>query len=321
MSNPEATVPMIDRGAFIRDARRLVVEEVKEEVGGSFWKSADVKTANDFVVQPGGERTRVSVVIPEDLGPFAKYVPWGLSLPYATTRSRYAQLGLEICPHTDLSMSHSCYPSEPDYEGIRIADVYVKNFSQRAIRLPEDTGFFYLYYFNSPPLRGKNLMKMVGNDIKIGGEEGVDWRWWCPKTRDVDKIEGIEFFIDPESKAWIAPDNTEITIGSGSASNHNRAGVDAYLESPVPVVKDPILTIAESKSSLELSEDVNGLVETGVVYGGNRIGIVDPHARHLDSIYMEGGNTYGKFRTEVLGATTPTLSPQTVAIRFFSNRK
>lgn len=305
-----------DIGSYVREARRQINEEIRETTTG-FWKSGDIATAESIVVEPG-RPIAVDVVVPDDLGPLDLYYPWSLHLAYVHTRSRFAQLGLEVRQTAGIAMSCMARPEYECDDSRHLSTVFVDNHSQRAVYLPEDTRLFNLYYYTAQPLRGENLIKSIGTDISIGGQEGEDWRWWyAGEEKRLENIEGIEFFIDFDSRAYIPPNPVPIVINDGSALNHNREEVASYLRRPIPIQREHLLTIAKSKSTLDLSILVHGLVDTGLSYRNYPIGTHSVEGHQLASVIMEGGSTSGQFITEFLENTLESTSPRTVAVRFF----
>lgn len=196
---------------------------------------------------------------------------------------------------------------------------YSKNFAARAIHLPFDTKFFYLYYWDGSTIRGKQLKDLVGSKIKVNpDDQNKKWRYWYgpyASARDED-IRGIEFFIDPESRAYVPPHPEPMLLSDAPSANHNRSGVDQYLVKPIPQSAKPMLWIAETMSEIELDKSVNGLVDQAVSRMSHPVGMYENGDFQSNSIFVKGGNTYGKMRNEIVSETTEGKIPESTLVRF-----
>ena len=291
--------------------RQYIREELKKRPE-RFWVSPDIAVIEDITLEPNSV-TFVPVHIPFPMSPFTDFHPYAFSCTYATTRSRFAQLGVDVNANTGVSIAQtaaSLVDENDQYKGL-LASIAVINQAKRAIRLPEDAKFFYLYYWNGSTIRGKDLQDLIGSKIRVKGEEHKDFRFWygqIPTGREED-IKGIEFFIDPKSRSWIPPHSEPTTIDDDLTGNHNRSAVDRFLVKPVPKSQEAMLWIAETLAELELDSSVHGLLDM-VVSDDDSLDF------QTNSVLFRGGNTYGRMRTEIRSRTEEHLMPQTVLMRF-----
>lgn len=293
--------------------------EVREELNarGKFWISPDIATDMDVIIPPNRTAKYVDIRLePDKLSPFTEYNPYAVSCAYETTRSRFAQLGLEVIEGSSAEIARTFYWTQEEDGSKRYgAAVPVVNYAARPIFLPRGTRFFYLYYWDWKTIQGEELVDLVGKEIGLSGEEGKEWKWsyWPRFEGQVEGINGIELLIDEESQQWVPSGNEPMSISDGSIENHNRAGVDAYLAKPIPKVEKPILWIAETQSEVNLKEGVNGIV-------GRFIPRSESEPEYFEfqtnALLLQGGNTYGKMRTEIYSATTPDLIPKSSFVRF-----
>lgn len=260
----------------------------------------DIASAKDMVV-PANDLVFVPVAIPEDFFPISNLHPYALSVLHATTRSRYAQVGLEIVKG-----------------GILHSKVTVINHSNRPIELSKGEAFFYAYYFDGQTMKGKELDSRIGAGqdakIRVVGRENVDWRKWygVNKAHIPENLKGIEFIINPESRRWISPGDEPIRLHNKVAGNHLRGVLDTYLTKPIPQTDEQMFWVSESFAELYLDSSVHGILEWFVDETN--------HNFQTNSVLFKGGNTYGRMRNEIVSPTTEERIPKSIIMRFANNK-
>lgn len=292
--------------------RLWVREKLKELFGGKFWVGPDIATANSARLEPNC-RTLVPIAIPSDLKPFTDLHPYAFSCVYASTRSRYAQLGLEVSKATGVEIAATLQPVQDSHDSYK-ALIPVINQGVRAIHLSCGEKFFYLYWWGGATVTGQKLVDLVGSKIKIEGEQGKDWQWW---HNSAGEIGGVEFLIDPQSRAWIPPHTEPARISDGQTVNHSRDIVDAYLKKPVPQTGKPLFWVGETRAEITLDPSVHGLVDMSVACSmGACISEEENFDFQANSVLIQGGNTAGRLRTEICSPTTEDKIPQAILLRF-----
>lgn len=289
---------------FLYDYKWNVKQWVNQELNGHFWISPDIAVAEDTIVPPYPSGPgRIPIVFPDNLGPFSQLGPYALSVTDITTRSRFAQLGIEVDSNTALI-------------GLT-KQVSIMNFAKRPIYLAANTPICYLYYMSKPLLGGKALENALGNSIKITGNEGVDWRRWYgnPRINPRRSLLGLEFFIHPDSRRTVLPGNELMSIDGGEATNHNRTAVDQFL-APLPISDEEMLVIAETKAEIELNSTIHGLCDMATAYGKAEVGAFRIPDFQVNSLLLRGGNTYGRVRTETWGRILQGQIAETLLVKF-----
>ena len=317
----EGSMASVDTHLKLFDYRNAVRHELVEKINGKFWIGPDIGTTYDVIIPPNGAIVEVDVTLPyEDLRPFTDFDPYGLSTIEATTRSRFAQLGLEVpkSAFADIARTFYWIPQEDGTKKRFGGIVPAQNWSARPIKMEAGTKFFSGHFWDGETIIGEELHSFVGRDILISGQENETWRWWYSpnSTGEIEDIQGIEFFIDEKSRSWIPPSTVPMSINDGHSRNHNRAGVDKYLHSPVPIRQKPTLIIAQTMADIELTPKVHGLIEMALSPHGLPIGQGETDDIQTNSVFIRGGNTYGKMRSETLEHTGKFHKPQTVLMRF-----
>ncbi|MCL4354717.1 hypothetical protein M1349_04620 [Patescibacteria group bacterium] len=305
-------------GEQLRELRKNWSEQTKRKFGNTFHFSPDIASAENIVIYPN-EPTLVPVSFPKDMPPFidSNLLETGLAsyaLDHAEghTRSRFAQLGLEVTENPGLWISNTGFVSGENIE----AKVIVKNYSKRPILLPEGTDFFNLYFWNKKIAMNNELRDIIGSKIQISGIEGQDWRYWyCIDGYGEDLLAGIELKINPDSRSWIPPSSEPMVISGLQAENHNRSAVDEYLESPIPQSEKKILWIAETSSRLKLN-GVTGILSMAVSPAGMPIKTHENGGFQTNSVVLQDGNTDSHIRTEIFSATLEDQIPQHVLVHF-----
>lgn len=268
-------------------------EAVRTELNKrGFIITPDIASTKDQVI-PANDLVFIPVAIPEDFFPIPNLHPYALSVLHATTRSRYAQAGLEVVKG-----------------GILHSKVTVINHSDRPIELSKDEAFFYAYYFDGKTMRGEELDSRIGTEqdakIRVVGRENVDWRKWygVDKIHVPKNLEGIEFVINPESRRWILPGDEPIRLHDKDAENHLRGLLDTFLTKPIPQTGEQMFWVSESSAELYLDSSVHGILEES------------DYDFQTNSALFKGGNTYGRMRNEIVSPTTEERIPKSIIMRF-----
>ena len=300
--------------------RTDVRRELGVQFGDKFWISPDLGTKYDVVIPPNGGMTLVDIALdPATLVPFSSFHPYSLSTISATTRSRFAQLGLEVPQNAFTDIARTFYWT-PRADGTKQfgALVPVRNLAARPIEMSAGTNFFSGFYWNGKTLTGGELYNAVGNTIRISGKENETWRWFYGKDSigKIADVRGIEFFIDEESRSWVPSGIEPMYLDGEPAINHNRACVDKYLQSPIPNRPSSTLVIAQTIADIELEPSVHGIVNMSVIPGEDSDEEVVSSASQTNSVLIRGGNTFGKMRTEILETPAQSGKPQTSLMQF-----
>lgn len=300
-----------------RNIYRQELNSFLEQQKQRFWVSQDIGTTVDVTVQPQNIRI-IPVSLPRSFLPIESLNNYAFSCVFAATRSRFAQLGLEVLESSGNSIAQTIIPIEngKTNEGF-IALVPVFNHSARPIHLPETTKFFYLYYSNGALITGKNLKELIGKEIKIGGKEGYHYNLWTdPRIAAANNpVRGIELLIDPKSRRWIKPQSIPITISDDPMPNHNRAQVDSFLEKPIPRSKTPIFWVAQTLAEVELDNSIVGLMDT-IVETPNPINRDFIQAEYQTNSLIIRNGFSGRIRTEIVSRTIPSQIPKKVLLTF-----
>jgi len=291
---------------------------------GKFWKSEDIPITENIILSPN-ESKYVPVLLPPNLEPFLKLPSVVLSYAFASTRSRYAQLGIEAFPSTSSTIAE--YLKNDFYTNKKDNDlntfILVCNHSYRPIKLDAGTGFIRLYIYptltTEPRViaEGKSLLKILQNkEIEISGQEGRDWTIiHDPKYPKDDDASGIALIINPDKKMWLPPDssNTPIYIPDKSGINY-RAEIDKYLE-PAPTTNSLIYWIGETISKIKLGPKINSIIERTPANNNFKLNFNMVHSNSLlvDEFFDN------KVRTEIYSSIND--KPCSIFLRFFKDIK
>jgi len=313
---------MQDQACYRAAFHHILDERLNNQ--GKFWKSADIPITKDIIFS-SGESKYVPILLPPNLEPFLNLPTVVLSYAFASTRSRYAQLGIESFQSTGSNIAQ--YLKNDVYTGDKDNDlntfVIAYNHSNRPIKLDAGTGLFCLYIYptitTEPRVitEGKSLLKILQNkEIEITGQEGKDWKIiHDPKYPKGDDASGILLRINPDNKKWLPPDlnNTPIHIPDASGVNY-RAEIDKYLE-PTSITDSPIYWIGETISQIKLGPKINAVIEHSPVDDDT-----GPNNRvfHTNSLLV---NEFfdNKVRTEIYSSIND--KPCSIFLRFFKDIK
>lgn len=207
-----------------------------EKLGDKVWKSADVSVATGVTLQAGGI-ANIPAVIPS-LEPFTPEV-----LPYAnfSTRSRYAQVGIDVSH----SVGKLMYETLQEVKDELVALVPVRNNSARPVSFSQGTRFCRLVI--EPPeasIERKSVLSMIERgEITVSGEQGRDWEVLFGK-----KLGLLWLKLNPDKRFWVPshPADVPIEIPDDPGIDY-RSLVDSFLKS-APISETSIHWVGETVS-------------------------------------------------------------------------
>lgn len=270
---------------------------INSRLEGHFWISDDITTAQDVII-PARSWIQIPVILPNDLGPFTGLDIYALSCASVTTRSRFAQIGLEVSENGTVAIAESARRMDPN---LTLANTFVYNHANRDIFMDADTPFAYLYYWDRTVLRNQE-------------KEGLYWRrWYAPYD---GTLSGIEFFIDPNSRRYIPWEDEPMQIYSGPSELHNRKEVDKYLHSSIPESNEPTLVVSQISANLYLPRTIHGICNMDTARNGAVIGTDYSQHFQMNAVVLQGGNTNSHIRAEHVCTTTPGNMPTNLLVHF-----
>lgn len=302
-------------------ARNRYFVDIFERRGGKFWKSPDIETAADIILSPESVGY-VPVTIPPNLELFKDLHVDAFAFVHVSTRSRYAQLGVEVPRDARVTIPASLKDEiySEDSKDLT-AFVPVRNLSSRTVEIPQKTRLLQLYIESAVQRQKQSLLELLENrDVEIGGERGTDWDYWTidpfgnntsGKVLEIDDLLiGLRLRLDPQKRMWLPPDpeGRPFKIPEGTEVDYRKA-VNQELK-PAPISEKPIFWIGETTSRLALDPGVNALiVATG--QGDRRRDM-----RHINSLLIDGGSNW-KIRTEIISPTALNF-PTEIFLQFYT---
>lgn len=255
---------------------------------GDFWFGEDVVSENT-VIGANSVATGINLKLRKENFPDIKELSLStLHLLRASTRSCYAQVGLEVKPDigrlTETDIKKIIHGKEVDCPATAL------NHSHRAIELKG--GLFRFFWLDaSKHLTGDKLVQAVGK-IKIDGKEGDDWflgqageeaaflsdgnlKKETPITLGL-KIQDKKLFLPPTAK------DEPIRVDS-------RKDLSKYLE-PIPRGFAPDFVVSET-APIFIPENLVGVIN---------LGMQDAGGRHSSSPLIDPGFV-GPIRLEIIG--------------------
>lgn len=287
-SSADSLIPGRGVGEFSHPSNNSQLAPLREEFGAQlkfllkdhYWVSDDILIAEKRKIPAGDWRT-IPIIL-ADLGPFRDLNPYALALAWVTTRSRFAQLGLEMQEHGRMMIGESMRPGK---DGLMHAETIVYNHADRDLGLAANSAVGLMIYGEREPLTGDDVSFAIRRRMLIQGIEGDDWvEYYSPET---GVLSGIELFIDPNSRKTIKPGKKPMRIDNGPVSLHNRAGVNKYLEKYNPRPNEQTFVVSETTANMYLPPQIHGFCSQDVV----RSGLIDVKAFQTNSIFLAGGNT------------------------------
>lgn len=306
----EITQQAID--AFIR--RQIVLSEVlRNRLKDGFWIGPDVATPVKRTILPGN-LVHLPVAFTDVPEIFARLDPAAFFYAGVSTRSRWAQLGLEVHETASIAIAESLTPirQEPLDPYRYAAVVPVLNLSTRPIHVPEGSKLFRLFFYNAGSwMRGEELLENVSSgSIRLSGEPGEDWLLH-------ERVDGILLSLNSNMRRWIPPDlpnATPLTISDRTGVDYRRIA-DSYLR-PITPSRSPILWLTETSSVVTLDPSVHALIDFVLFRKGKMLPA--KLVTHVNSRLIAGGETNWPLRAEIYGPTTEDLLPDAILLRFFS---
>lgn len=291
--------------------RMIYRQELEKRVGRKFWKSQDVSIAEDFTLGCGYV-SYVPLFLPSNLAPFEGLPVDVFCYASASTRSRYAHIGVDVLPAAGQVIAETLENENYPKNGGKIFRVYipVANNSNRPIHFSEGSGLFRLYIdprLVQPQLieEGERLSKLVENgEIRLSGQKGKDWML---------QASGIVLKIDTEKRMWIpqSPDNSPLQIPDETGIDY-RAIIDQYSE-PVPRSSSLLHWRGETVSTIQLGTGINALIDRNPSIDGD----VPTDTFHGNSLIIDEGFN-GTIRTEII-SPTDSDSPNYILLGFFKD--
>lgn len=285
-------------------------QELKKRVGKKFWKSQNIPIAKDFTLECGYV-VYVPVLLPPNLSPFEGLPADVFCLASSSTRSRYAQIGVDVLPPAGQviaeTLESEIYPRDG---GIIKVYVPVCNYSNRPISFSKESGLFRLYIDPAtiePQFiqEEEKLSRLIENgEVRLNGQKGKDWRL---------HESGIALRIDPEKRMWIPqnPANSPLQISDQTGIDY-REVVDRCLE-PVPRSSSLLHWRGETVSAIRLKAGINATIDRNPSIDGD----VPTRTFHTNSLLVDEGFD-GTIRTEII-SSTDSNSPNYILLRFFKD--
>ncbi|GEM_PF-3098538 len=274
-----------------RDRGRVGDPTPPTEPKPQFWYGNDAIVGADITVGSLGAIIPIVIgrgVLPEldvDESGFSDWRSYpdkirGLSV---ATRSRFAQLGLEVLQNASTMLAHDFENRQSSVWNIP-ARVHATKFGGRNLFIPKGSSIFG-FYQPGERIVGEELAGMMGNDIKIEGDYRFVYK--TPYTKNPEDITGIAVPIR-EGERYYIPPGPPIDISEVNNAVDYRSVLRTYYE-PVPRQSSvdiwfgtlPEIELSERVAveldkeiapSLNISSDVEQLRLAGQYPNGRHIG-------------------------------------------------
>ncbi len=267
-----------------------------------FWNGANAVTLHEVKVRSLG--AMIPVYYPPDSLPpqdpqmsDQDYLKRVRRLKVAT-RSRFAQLGLEILQNAggmfayDLG-SGSETPSR----------VMATNLGERTLKIPTGTELF-AFYEPGDPIIGKELVAAMENDIQITGKEGREWKFVYSNRYDrtSENVSGIAVRIEEGEAYYIPWDTEEIDVSTVANAPDYRAELRKYYEKvpknhPVGIWFGTLPQVKLSGSvAVELDERIFPSINSS--NGARSLAPIDRGPRHIGARLLHPGSGYSRTDNE-----------------------
>lgn len=250
----------------------------------------------------------VSALLLDDL-----YGQGGLPLLLiASTKSRFAQIGVEVSDWQDI-------PANTWRQLARGKDVIVpmnvNNYSSRPVIIPSGMPLFrFVSPLLTPYLKGEGLFQTYNAGlINVEGKQGDTWEWSyadntdMPDLRNKKSIYGMRIKLKPDLK-WIPPSNEPINMENFVGPDYRRK-IDDLLE-PVPDFDTPVLCISETYP-LRLADSISGFIN---IY-------TSPWGRQINSRYIDPISNWGIRVEEILSPITAKSEERYMEIFYLKSIK
>ncbi len=273
-----------------------------------FWKGADIATTQNVIVPKLGY-SAVGMNIPHGgLPSFLRQHSELASKIRASTRSRWAQLGLEI-EDNGTQLQEALTSSSSGLEnpnGLNIS-VQVNNHSQRDILIPLGAKVFRSFYETEKHRYvGNDLLNLMeSRKVAIEGNPGETWEIaYDSKKKPVGMYVKIL-----EDRRWIPPDKSRSPkpMQISDKGDKYRDEIDQKLVS-VPQTPQVKLWIGETVR-MTLAHEINGILHSAVSPNLQGRGSLNSFGTHVNSHLIDGGETDWGVRVEVNSSTVPAQMP------------
>lgn len=298
-----------------------MVEHSPLNVGERLWKGPDVSSTNSVLLMPSQSAAVPILITSESFPPRDAFFSKNLAALEVSTRSRVAQLGVEVCgilkegvPQNILRDWQSLNGNVHSFE----AKIKVKNHCKRPIRIPENFPIFRFFHETiASSIIGKALKFMYEEEkLKIEGEEGKDWEWSMKRNNTTGEMEPIGLFIkiDSQGRKYISPSDTPIILDD--KVHDYRKSIDSISE-PIRETSDSILWVGETPK-ITLGEDLEIILGKSAFHDFREMRS-DGMGRQINSRLIDGGRTDWKIRVEILSPTTLSGIPNYVYMHLTRN--
>lgn len=273
-----------------------------------FWKGADIASTQNVIVPRLGYSS-VGMNIPHGgLPNFLVQHPELASKIRASTRSRWAQLGLEI-EDNGTQLQEALASSSQGFEnpnGLDIS-VQVNNHSQRDILIPLGARVFRSFYETEKhKYVGNDLLKVIeSKKVAVEGKPGETWEI----AYDSKKTPVGMYVKITNDRRWIPRDrsrNPKLMQISDKGDKY-RDEIDQMLV-PVPETPQVKLWIGETVR-MTLAHEINGILHSAVSPNLQGRGSLNSFGTHVNSHLIDGGKTDWGVRVEVNSSTVRAQMP------------
>lgn len=274
-----------------------LTEEMLKIPDGRFIIGSDLRVTHDVTLRPHTATTVNINLAPENI-PFGERL---VRQSHMSARSIFMQVGIEAGSETPQIIDWTLQSND---ESKLTAAIPLTNVGNRTVKIPEGMGVGSLYLWNGKTIRNGELEEYVQRgDIRMSGDEGVDWRFYTDKD---NTLAGIQYRIDPDFKKYISPSIEPIEMSTFSSRN-DRPKIDRLFED-VPETEIPIDWITQTKSSIGLSRKVHAVIEP-------KLNAPFFDAQHRNSLLLKGGDEW-PIRLELVSPTVEGALPRWILFRF-----
>ncbi len=289
-----------------REMLALGQEETRKRLtqilGKGVWFSPNVAVACSITIPPR-KVCFVPVLLPQEMKPLLELDDFVFSVLGVHTRSRLAQLGLEIPPMASevFLRRNGGVPCVP-----------VINHVDRPISLKKEDGLFNFYFWSGDTLKGEKLTQLVGKEKEVSflvsekGEEtpeGKNWRWLRQENNKL--ISGVELFLKPDSFQMMPPHPEVAIIHSGSSHLDIRRAIDQYFcREDEEALNPQQLYIAEVAVWLKIMPGFFGILDQRTTQSDKDSAV----GYQTNSLLLQGGNTNSFVRVEIVGVKNKQAS-------------
>ncbi len=283
-----------------RDEGRVGDPTPPTEPKPQFWYGKDAVVGADVTVSSLGAIIPIVIgngVLPEFTRDESGFSDWraylgmikGLSV---ATRSRFAQLGLEVLQNAGTMFAHYIENRQSSVWNMP-ARVHATKFGGRDLFIPKGSSIFG-FYQPGERIVGEELAGMMGNDIKIEG--GYRFVYKTSYTKNPEDITGIAVPIREGERYYIPHDPNPIDISEVSNAVDYRAVLRTYYK-PVPRQSSVGIwfgTLPETELServaIELDEEIAPSLNVSSDVDQSRLAGQYPNGRHIGARLLHPGS-------------------------------